>query len=336
MLVLASALLAAVVATALLTIPTLAQIEEPWNIVVLSQGLTIARITFIAALAHALILGLPLYLLLRSLHRLGIVSCALAGFVIGAAPFGILDLISMVGVQNASTAAKPTVVNGVPTLAGWVEYAYAVGFMGLLGLAGGVTFWAAMRLSGQIAGKANKTEAPSSNRHAGSWGIACAAALLAAAIVVMPSVVKDNSCHNLFREGRTSVGPQIYAEIKLSGQDWPTLRQLFIDFGAVHSLSFRSDEQIRRGNLMWRSLSLCNEAGININAIDRPWLALLNAPLAGRGMNLSVYGLKPGSDWNPLARDLLDRIDRAWPQNATFRGPDGRVISIEKALKGRQ
>jgi hypothetical protein len=49
MLLLASALLAAVVATLLITIPFLVQIEEPWNIVVASHGLTLARTTFISA-----------------------------------------------------------------------------------------------------------------------------------------------------------------------------------------------------------------------------------------------------------------------------------------------
>jgi hypothetical protein len=83
-LALASALLAALVATLLLTIPTLAQIEEPWNIVVVSEALTFARLTFIVALAHALILGLPLFFFLRSIHRLGIASCVLAGFLVGA------------------------------------------------------------------------------------------------------------------------------------------------------------------------------------------------------------------------------------------------------------
>jgi hypothetical protein len=59
------------VATLLLTIPTLAQIEEPWNIVVVSEALTFARLTFIVALAHALILSLPLFFLLRSIHAGG-------------------------------------------------------------------------------------------------------------------------------------------------------------------------------------------------------------------------------------------------------------------------
>ena len=74
---LASALLAALVATLLFTIPTLAQIEEPWNIVVVSEALTFARLTFIVALAHALILGLPLFFFLHSIYRLGIASCVL-------------------------------------------------------------------------------------------------------------------------------------------------------------------------------------------------------------------------------------------------------------------
>jgi hypothetical protein len=168
---LASALLAALVAPLLFTIPTLAQIEEPWNIVVVSEALTFARLTFIVALAHALILGLPLFFFLRSIYRLGIASCVLAGFLVGTVPFGVLGLISMFGVQSASTRGTPTIINGVPTLAGWIEYAYAAGFTGLFGLAGGLTFWVVMRVSGQLAGEPNGTDAqPSKVRH-GSWSI---------------------------------------------------------------------------------------------------------------------------------------------------------------------
>lgn len=336
MLLLASALLAAVVATLLFNIPTLAQIEEPWNIVVVSQALTLARTTFIVAVAHALVLGLPAFLLVRSTRRVRVGTCALGGFLIGAVPFGVLAMISMIGLQSASSGGKPTVINGVPTLAGWIEYAYAVGSTGLFGLAGGLTFWVAMRLSGQIVGKPNKPEAQSNRLRAGSWSIVSVAVLLTCTIFFSPSLVRDDSCHNLFRDGRTSIGPQIYADIKLSAEDWPTLRQIFVDFGAAHSLSFRSDEQIRSGNITRLELNLCNEAGINIDAVDQPWLTQINSPLADRGIKFGVYELKAGSDWNPLARDLLNKIDMTWPQKTTFRGPDGKIISVEEALKGRQ
>jgi hypothetical protein len=111
---------------------------------------------------------------------------------------------------------------------------------------------------------------------------------------------------------------------------------MFVDFGAAHSLSFRSDEGIRTGHLMWRDLNLCNDAGINIDALDQPWLAKIDSPLADQGMMFSVYEMKTGSGWEPLAADLLDKIARAWPGKITFSGPDGKTISIDEALKGRQ
>jgi hypothetical protein len=156
---LASALLAALATTLLFITPTLRQIEEPWNIVVVSQTLALLRTTFIVTLAHAFILGIPLFLALRSITSTGAITCALGGLLLGAMPFGALALVSMIGLQSASTGGKATVVNGVPTLAGWIEYAYAVGSIGLLGLAGGLTFWVAMRLSDQLIGRPNRTEA---------------------------------------------------------------------------------------------------------------------------------------------------------------------------------
>src|SRR5258708_2068922 len=108
---LAAALLAAIAAAFLVTILTLVQIEEPWNIVVVSEGVGAARATLIVALAHAFVLGLPLFFLLRSRRRVGIIACALGGFLVGAGPFGLLDLISMFGMQSASTGGVATVVN---------------------------------------------------------------------------------------------------------------------------------------------------------------------------------------------------------------------------------
>jgi hypothetical protein len=242
----------------------------------------------------------------------------------------------MFGFQSASTGGKATVVNGVPTLAGWMEYAEAVGSTGLLGLAGGLTFWLAMRVSGQIAREPQGIDAQPNNLSAGSWSIVCIAILLAGAVFVLPRVVRDNSCHNLFRDGRTSIGPQILANMKLTAEDWPRLTQIFKDFAVMHSLSFRSDQQIRSGNIMWRDLNLCSDAGINIDALDQPWLAQINSPLADRGIQFSVYELKTGSGWVPLARDLFKQIDMTWPSKTTFRGPDGRVMPMQEALKGRE
>jgi hypothetical protein len=66
-----------------------------------------------------------------------------------------------------------------------------------------------------------------------------------------------------------------------------------------------------------------SEAGVNIDAVERPGLAQINSRIADRGIEITVYELKPGTDWKPLARDLINRIDTTWPQKITFRGPDG-------------
>jgi hypothetical protein len=334
MLAFAAALLSAVTTTLLLTLVTLVRIEEAWNIVVVSETLALARVTFVVCLAPALVLGLPGILLLHAKDRLGIASCALAGFFVGAVPFGLLALTSMFGVRSASTGGTPTVVNGVPTLAGWIEYVRNVGSIGLFGLAGGLTAWAVTQIAGLRTGRSSQSQ--STDLRIRSWSIVSVAVILTGAILVLPIAVRDNSCHNLFRDGRTFIVPQISANIKLRAEDWTTLREMFVRFGSTHALSFRSDQNMQRGTLMWRSVSLCSEAGVTIHARDQPWLARINSPLAARGVDLSVYELKPGSEWDTFARDLLAKIDMAWPQSITFRGRSGQIISREEALKGRR
>lgn len=332
---LASLLFAAAIVTLLLAIPVLVTAEERWNIVFVSEIVRLARTIFVVALLHAFALGLPLFLILQLWGRIGIASCALGGFLIGALPAGMLVWTSMIGVQNASSGGKATVINGVLTTSGWIEFAYTTGFMGLFGVAGGLAFWVAMRLSGQIAGVSNAREAQSDRLRARSRSIVPVAAVLTCAILLLPAVVKDNSCHNLFRDGRTSIGPQVFAEVKLSAEDWPALSQIFTDFGAAHALSLRSDQEIRDGNIMWRDLNLCNEDGINIDSVDNAWPARTKSPLADQGVTLRVFALGSDDDWKPLARDLLSRIGTTWPGRTTFRGPDGQVIPFEEALEGR-
>lgn len=316
-----AALLAAFAATAAFVIPLFAKIEESINVVVVADAVNLTRTTFVVAVAHALLLGLPLFLLVRRVRsHVGMVACVIGGFGVAAIPFSILILISLSGVQTASSDGQSTVVDGVPTLAFWVQYVSIVGLTGLLGVASGITFWVAMRPS---------------RSNARSWSIICAAVVLTCGIFTLPVVVRDRSCHNLFRDSRTSVGPQVYADLNVRAEDWKKLEQTFADFGHAHALSLRGDEQIRDGRLTWRGIDLCNDAGISISLYDEPWLARSHSPLAERGMRLSVYSLKPGAEWKPLARHLLGEIETAWPQTITFRGPRGQILSFEDAMNGR-
>ncbi len=114
---LGATLLAAFGVTIAFVVPLCVQIEEPVNIVAIQQFLNLTMTTFMVATAHAVLFGLPLFLLVRRKRsHVGIAICALGGFVVAALPFGVLALVSMLSVQNASTDGRPTIVNGVPTL----------------------------------------------------------------------------------------------------------------------------------------------------------------------------------------------------------------------------
>lgn len=332
---LACALLAAVAATLASTVPLLAPIEEPWNIVVASQVLGVAKWTFVAALAHALVFGLPLYFLLRLSRSIGIAACAIGGFLLGAVPLSALTLMISSGRYDASTGDTPTVVNGVRTAAGWIEFAQDAGILGLYGLAGGLTFWAAMRLAGQGMGKFHSLDLSPGINGARKWSIIFVAGLLTGVLLIAPGFVQDDSCHNLVRDGRTSFDPQVYAELELPAEDWQKLRQIFIDFGTAHSLSFRGDQQIRQGVTVWRELSLCNDSGVNFDLIDQSWATQMTPPVNLPRTMLSIFELKGGSGWSGLARELLMRIEQTWPRKTIFRGPRSEELSLEQALKGR-
>jgi hypothetical protein len=331
-------LLAAVAVALLVTALTAREIEEPWNIVVVSQLLWLLRLTFIIALAHAIVLGLPLFLFLSSKSRIGIIACSLGGFAVGASGLAVLGLFGMLGggSYNAWTGGRATVVNGIPTLLGWLEYVQSVGFVGLVGLAGGLTFWLTMRLSCQILPGPRAAETPPEPSRAVSRTIAATAISSICAVLLLPNIVVDNSCHNLFRDGRSSIGPQIYADLSLTAEDWPVLTQIFTDFAVAHSLSLRRDQQIRRGQLMWHALDLCNEAGVSINILDNLWLDRSHAPARVKGIKLRVDEFKAGSDWNLLAHELVDKINATWPGKIAYRGPGGETLSETEAFKGHQ
>jgi hypothetical protein len=328
-----AALVSALVVTFLVTGLTLAQVEEQWNITVVIETLLVARLTLIVALAHVFILGLPLFLFLRSRMQVGLGTCAIGGFLVGAIPFGAMTLLAMFGLQSALTGGKATVVDGIPTLAGWIEWLWNSGSVGLFGIAGGLAFWLAMRRFETFS--ARNAQELSGGRQTGTWSLFAVAGLVTAVLLSLSSVVKDNSCHNLFRDGRTSIGPQVDASIEIAAADWSILRRIFVELEVRHALSFRSDNKTEGGHIVWRDLNACNDE-VNVDALDQPWLAEAGAPSPERGIKISVYALRKGSGWNPVARDLLDRINSAWPRRLIFDDAERKHISMEQALQGRK
>lgn len=103
---------------------------------------------FIVALVHAVILGLPAYLIAR---RLGLIRWWVSlpgGFVVGALPYAVLAL--------PWHAPPPELVAAhiVPPFT-WQHYLAVAGGLGFLGMAGGIAAWLVWRwLGGRPAGPA--------------------------------------------------------------------------------------------------------------------------------------------------------------------------------------
>ena len=73
--------------------------------------------TFAIALGHAVLLGLPLFLVFRSKGWINVMSCVVFGFAVGAVPTGVLTwpMQHLELHTSASVDGAPTIINGVIT-----------------------------------------------------------------------------------------------------------------------------------------------------------------------------------------------------------------------------
>lgn len=103
------------------------------------------------SLAHALALGLPIALLYRA-KRWQRPSLAVAtGFLIGAIPIGVFTW-PLKSSPGSSTRVNGVLVSvdGIPTLAGWLDFLRLLGIFGALGAAGALAFWLTLRWAGAL------------------------------------------------------------------------------------------------------------------------------------------------------------------------------------------
>jgi hypothetical protein len=91
------------------------------------------------------LLGVPAYFLLRRLNVIRWWSTLATGFILGAIPMAILTwpLRYPELKTNASVNGVQTVIDGVPTMAGWLQFLEGVSFLGVCGLVGALAFWLA-------------------------------------------------------------------------------------------------------------------------------------------------------------------------------------------------
>jgi hypothetical protein len=116
---------------------------EPMSLLALVP--TLLAVTAIAA-AHLIILGLPLFWALKRWGRLNFLSVALAGFLVGSGPVTAFywPTRNSAGSSYSYTSGGKIVwteIDGVPTLAAWLDTLKGAAFYGGFGAVGALVFW---------------------------------------------------------------------------------------------------------------------------------------------------------------------------------------------------
>lgn len=104
-----------------------------------------AALCFFISSAFVLLLGLPAYFVLLWLKLIRWWSTLGAGFILASVPMAIFTwpLKYPELRTTASVNGVHTMIDGVPTMAGWVQFSQGVLFLGVCGLIAALAFWLA-------------------------------------------------------------------------------------------------------------------------------------------------------------------------------------------------
>lgn len=268
---------------------------------------------FYIALAHALFIGMPLYAVFRRAGRVNALSCIAGGATAAVVPAGIIGLVLLVQLP-----------------AGPLAYGTLLLMLAPFGAVGGATFWLTCTWAGLGFAEPVRDDLPTRYPH--KLAVVALAAAASGIALALPEITKDRTCHNMFRDGRTSVSPVLSIDLNAPHGDWPKLAAVMEQVGRRHQLSFRDASLSRPGAVEMLDLSACNDVGLNIE-VHRQVLAGVADPPAFRGISIGVYLLNAHPRWEPVARDLVATLELEWPGMLRFRGPQGQVIPAPQQVR---
>src|SRR5690349_2091584 len=101
---------------------------------------------------------------------------------------------------------------------------------GLLGAIGSIVFWLVLRWTGALQTIALNPPAPIASRNRPAVLILTTAIITSVAVMAIPSITKDRTCHNLFRDGRTFASPKVNIDLDIDLEDWPRFTTLLQQF----------------------------------------------------------------------------------------------------------
>lgn len=290
---------------------------------------------FAVALAHAVGLGLPLFLLLNWKGWANGLSSVLAGFVIGSVPVGIFTWPYSGAGFSSSVSGVAMIVDGVPTLAGWLRYLEGVGLFGGLGAAGGLGFWLVVKWAALPWHDRNndgmaRAFVPTRSKTSVALFRALTVGVmgLSIGILAIPTITKDRSCHNMFRDGRSHISPVLRVNIEIPADEWPVLVQVLREFAENHGLSFRNPSDSRSDPAPYGSVSLCNEAGVNITALETAFMKIKNID-----QSVDFYQVQEEAEWRDLARELHAVLNSQWPDKVGYRDGMNNLLPAPDFLR---
>ena len=92
-----------------------------------------------------LILGVPAYFILKKLNKVSLSRTLGLGFCLAAIPAGIYTWpLDFSGGSSSSSNGVDMIIDGIPTMAGWLQYFQGVVFFGIFGVIAAGAFWIAV------------------------------------------------------------------------------------------------------------------------------------------------------------------------------------------------
>jgi hypothetical protein len=304
---------------------------------VVSGPLRLVPFAFLVALEHAVVLGVPLVALLWWKRWVNAWTAVLGGCVVGALGIGVVlwplrfaELRTNSWIGRGSERVQ-TMIDGAPTLAGWLQYATVVAEFAMLGALGGLAFWATLRITGLVPlVRAHADKSTPARRSPLTALLPATAFVLALAVLGLPQV-KDSSlgsssdnaasCHTkLFSHAEANI------DLAIAVDQWDALTTVYQDLAAELNLSLLDQSELRPAVVRTLYLSACSD-DVLIKTGEQRWAPDYQPPIAGRGVGIDVY-----SDASPEAqgatRRLLQRLEERWPGGLRF--TDGRGSFIPR------
>ena len=148
--------------------------------------------------------------------------------------------------------------------------------------------------------------------------------------------VDDTSCLNLTRlfvNGATRVHPLFRMDLNATNDDWPELTRLLKEFAESRKWLFRDSSQSKPGVFKTLYVALCAPDQPHISIGEQRWASRNYAPLPTRAIGINFYGDEPEAVWQPVAVELVQQLERRWPNGVRFLDGDGYFVEPPDFLR---